>query len=94
MAGGRNAMYICLQPEKSVKIDSAKYFELVTISYLIIEKNYKTMSCSTGWLRVIENFLLTFKRLIDKYPFDILHCVPGKYFYGCELIVLQHKKYL
>ena len=41
MAGGRNAMYICLQPEKSVKIDSAKYFELVTISYLIIEKTIK-----------------------------------------------------
>ena len=58
MAGGHDAMYICLQPEKSVKIDSAKYFELVTISYLIIEKNYKTMSCSTGWLRVIENFFI------------------------------------
>ena len=58
MAGGRNAMYICLQPEKSVKIDSAKYFELETITYLIIERNYKKMSCSTVWHHVIENFFI------------------------------------
>ena len=94
MAGGRNAMYICLQPEKSVKVDSAKYFELITISYLIIEKTIKRCHAQRVGFVSLKTFLLTFKRLIDKYPFDILHCVPGKYFYGCELIVLQRKKYL